>query len=94
MERNLPGVFSAAGLMVPDPSIMLPPIPFMVVDGGIDVEYMAGRWNVCVGEVVRPRLVSLAAARVLARKLRWRGTNARLDGDDDDDDRRRGLVQS
>ena len=42
-EGNLPGVFNAAGLMVPEPSTMLPPIPFIEVEAGIEevVEYMA-----------------------------------------------------
>lgn len=33
-------MFNAAGLMVPDPSIMLPPIPFIDDDGGSGAEYM------------------------------------------------------
>lgn len=40
-ERSLPGVLRCAGLMVPDPSIMLPPIPFIEVVTGWVVEYMA-----------------------------------------------------
>lgn len=42
-REELPGVFSAAGLMVPEPSTMVPRIPlFIEVDGGIEevVEYM------------------------------------------------------
>lgn len=39
-REKLPGVFNAAGLMVPDPSIMLPPIPFIDDDGGSGAEYM------------------------------------------------------
>lgn len=38
---HLPGVFRCAGLMVPDPSIMVPPMPFMEVVTGWVVEYMA-----------------------------------------------------
>ena len=34
-------MFNAAGLMVPDPSIMLPPIPFIDDDAGRGAEYMA-----------------------------------------------------
>ena len=34
-------MFNAAGLMVPDPSIMLPPIPFIDDDTGSGAEYMA-----------------------------------------------------
>lgn len=34
------GVFNAAGLIVPDPSIMLPPIPFIDDDTGRGAEYM------------------------------------------------------
>ena len=40
MERNVPGVFKAAGLIVPDPSISPPPIPFIDVEAGSGVEYM------------------------------------------------------
>lgn len=42
-ECPLPGAFRCAGLMVPDPSIMLPPMPFMEVVTGweVVVEYMA-----------------------------------------------------
>lgn len=42
------GVFNAAGLMVPEPSIMFPPRPFIdVVTTGCDAEYMAypGGWG-------------------------------------------------
>lgn len=40
---GLPGVFSAAGSMVPEPSMMLPPMPFIdvVTTGCEEVEYMA-----------------------------------------------------
>jgi len=42
MEKEaLPAVFRAAGLMVPDPSIMSLPMPFSDVDTGCEVEYMA-----------------------------------------------------
>lgn len=37
------GVFNAAGLIVPDPSIMLPPIPFIDDDTGSGAEYMVAR---------------------------------------------------
>lgn len=41
MERNLPGVFNAAGLMVPDPSTSAAPIPFIDDVAGIGgAEYM------------------------------------------------------
>lgn len=36
-------MFNAAGLIVPDPSIMLPPIPFIDDDGGSGAEYMVTR---------------------------------------------------
>lgn len=42
-REELPGVFSAAGLMVPEPSTMVPRMPlFIEVVGGIEevVEYM------------------------------------------------------
>lgn len=39
----IPGVFNAAGLIVPEPSIMLPPRPFIeVVTTGWVAEYMTG----------------------------------------------------
>lgn len=39
----IPEVFNAAGLMVPEPSMMFPPRPFIeVVTTGCDAEYMAG----------------------------------------------------
>lgn len=41
-------MFRAAGLIVPDPSIMSLPIPFNDVDTGCEVEYMA------TGPVERP----------------------------------------
>ena len=33
-------MFNAAGLIVPEPSIMLPPIPFIEDDAGSGAEYM------------------------------------------------------
>ena len=39
-------MFNAAGLIVPDPSIMLPPIPFIDVDTGSGAEYMTARLGV------------------------------------------------
>ena len=40
---RLPGVFSAAGSIVPEPSTMLPPMPFIdvVTTGCEEAEYMA-----------------------------------------------------
>lgn len=38
---SLPGVFRCAGLIVPDPSIIVPPMPFMEVVTGCVAEYMA-----------------------------------------------------
>ena len=49
---EVPGVFSAAGLMVPEPSTMVPRIPlFIEVDGGIEevVEYMVAEGRDEVG---------------------------------------------
>lgn len=50
--KHLPGVFNAAGSIVPEPSIMPPPIPFMdvVTTGCVEAEYMATKrsrrgWN-------------------------------------------------
>ena len=41
MEGKLPGVFNAAGLIVPEPSIIPPPIPFIDDVAGIGgAEYM------------------------------------------------------
>lgn len=36
----IPGVFSAAGLMVPEPSLMSGLIPFTELETGCDVEYI------------------------------------------------------
>lgn len=48
---RLPGVFRCIGLMVPDPSIMLPPMPFIdVVTGWEVVEYMATEDDTAVGD--------------------------------------------
>ena len=47
---RLPGVFRCAGLMVPDPSIMLPPMPFIeVVTGWEVVEYMVAGNDTAAG---------------------------------------------
>lgn len=37
---TIPGVFSAAGLMVPEPSVMSGLIPFIELETGCDVEYI------------------------------------------------------
>ncbi len=36
-------MFNAAGLIVPEPSIMLPPIPFIDDDAGSGAEYMMAK---------------------------------------------------
>ena len=56
MERNLPGVFRAAGLIVPEPSTMLPPMPFIEVEVGKDevVEYMTTRVSELRGAAEAP----------------------------------------
>ena len=54
MERNLPGVFNAAGLMVPDPSISAAPIPFIDDVAGIGgAEYMMPGGRKAGGRVER-----------------------------------------
>lgn len=41
VEVVIPGVFSAAGLMVPEPSSIMPlPMPFIEEETGCEVEYM------------------------------------------------------
>ena len=37
----IPGVFNAAGLIVPEPSIISPPIPLIEVETGCDDWYIA-----------------------------------------------------
>ena len=66
MERNLPGVFSAAGLMVPDPSMIPPPpIPFIDDVAGIGgAEYMVSLQR---GEVDGAN-ASIVAPTVLVRE--------------------------
>ena len=44
-KRNVPGVFRAAGLMVPEPSIMSLPMPFIEVVTGCDVEYITANYS-------------------------------------------------
>ena len=44
-ERVIPVVFSAAGLMVPDGSIMSLPMPFIEVEAGCDAEYMVANYS-------------------------------------------------
>lgn len=43
--RVIPVVFSAAGLMVPDGSIMSLPMPFIDVETGCDAEYMVANYS-------------------------------------------------
>ena len=63
MDRALPGVFNAAGLMVPEPSIMPPPIPlFIDVDTGCEAEYMTTNGLGSV-TVAKGRRTDLAGAR-------------------------------
>ena len=75
MERNLPGVFSAAGLMVPDPSINPPPIPFIDDVAGIGgAEYMVGSsaWTAWMPPILSHRPCWYAKAPVAG--LRWMAT--------------------
>ena len=75
MERNLPGVFNAAGLMVPDPSISAAPIPFIDDVAGIGgAEYMvSGGRKLVVAYNVAPTAPVRASAR----------SRCAVDGDDD-----------
>ena len=76
MERNLPGVFSAAGLMVPDPSIIPPPIPFIEDVAGIGgAEYMVARQGggAEAANIVAPTVLVRESAR----------SRVAVDGDDE-----------
>ena len=77
MERNLPGVFSAAGLMVPDPSMIPPPIPFIDDVAGIGgAEYMVvlqrGEVDGANANIVAPTVLVRESAR----------SRVAVDGDD------------
>ncbi|MCJ1273669.1 hypothetical protein MMC21_001462 [Puttea exsequens] len=80
MEDYLPGVFSAAGLIVPDPSIKPPPIPFIDADAGTeecDVEYIVTNaslslWPGVVGDVASQRPCCWCASAPGARWRRWK----------------------
>ena len=65
-------MFNAAGLMVPDPSIMLPPIPFIEDDAGSGAEYMVaslawGCWSPLLSH--RPSRCARAPVRGMAARL-------------------------
>jgi len=65
-KRVLPGVFNAAGLIVPEPSIMPPPMPlFIDVDTGCEAEYMTtnGLRLLTVARVVAPTVLVRESAR-------------------------------
>lgn len=62
------GVFSAAGLIVPEPSIMLPPIPFIDDDGGCGAEYITFR-----GREVALLFATLVAPTMPVRQSARRG---------------------
>lgn len=62
----IPGVFNAAGLIVPEPSIISPPIPLIEVETGCDDWYIAilvSGWR----RPPKPR-VRAVAPTVLVRK--------------------------
>ena len=67
-QTGLPGVFNAAGLMVPEPSfIMPPPIPFIEDETGCDVEYMSNEPCACISGLPRtPRRCRTVALVALA----------------------------
>lgn len=73
---RLPGVLRCAGLMVPDPSIMLPPMPFIdVVTGWEVVEYMATGDGTAAGSSgEEKRGWGCAPGSVAA--ARWRAANS------------------
>ena len=69
MEKYLPGVFSAAGLIVPDPSIKPPPMPFTGEDAGIEeceVEYIVATASLTLVDWLgqRRNVATVAGARV------------------------------
>lgn len=69
----VPGVFSAAGLMVPDPSIISALIPFIGVDTGCEVEYMTSNYSSSHGtsrtKAVAPRCWCAKAPVAVAGSL-------------------------
>lgn len=78
MRSLIPGVFSAAGLMVPDPSIISLPMPFIEVETGWGAEeYMTTNCSSFRQETV----ARAVAPTVLVRE----GARSRLLVDDCDD---------
>ncbi len=47
MGSIIPGVFNAAGLIVPEPSMISPPIPFIEVETGWVAWYMTTNCYIC-----------------------------------------------
>lgn len=73
---RLPGVLRCAGLMVPDPSIMLPPMPFIeVVTGWEVVEYMATGDDTAAGSSGEEKRGRGCAPESVAA-ARWRAANS------------------
>ena len=68
-QTGIPGVFNAAGLMVPEPSFIIPPpIPFIEDETGCDVEYMSNGSCASISRLPRTpwrcRTVALVALAV------------------------------
>lgn len=71
-------MFNAAGLIVPDPSIMLPPIPFIDDDAGRGAEYMvASMTKACGSPLLSHRRSRCARGPVwwIAARFKEQGDN-------------------
>lgn len=89
MEERIiiPGVFSAAGLIVPDPSIISPPMPFIEVETVWGAEYMTTKSlsfrQEAVARAVAPTVLvrESARSRFLVDGLRRSCNTCNLDGE-------------